>query len=70
MKKIFDIILGFIIATSFIIVAFPTGSFTLDNFRYWVGIAFGLGMAYCIGVWNKEKIDNLEKEIENLKKNK
>ncbi len=70
MKRIFDIILGFIFATSFVIVGFPSGSFTLDNFRYWVGVAFGLGLAYCIGAWNKERIDDLEKEIEDLKNNK
>ncbi len=70
MKKIFDIIIGFILATCFIIIGFPSSSFTLDNFRYWVGAAFGLGLAYCIDAWNKEKIDNLEKEIEDLKNNK
>ena len=70
MKRIFDIILGFIFATSFIIVGFPAGSFRLDNFRYLVGAAFGLGLAYCIGAWNKERIDDLEKEIEDLKNNK
>lgn len=70
MKRIFDIILGFIFATSFIIVGFPSGSFILDNFRYWVGVAFGLGLAYCIGAWNKERIDNLEKEMEDFKNNK
>ena len=70
MKRIFEIILGFMCATTFIIVGFPQGSFMFDNFRYWVGAAFGIGLAYCIGAWNKEKIDKLEKEIEDLKNNK
>ena len=69
MKKIFDIILGFGFATCFIICTYPPSTF-LQNWHYWVGTAFGLGLAYCIGVWNKEKIDNLEKEIEDLKNNK
>lgn len=69
MKKIFDIIFGFIIATSFTIILFPSGSFIFDNFRYWFGITFGLGMAYCIGAWNREEINKLKEEINKLKEN-
>ena len=69
MKKIFDIILGFVFSTCFIICTYPIGNEFIQKWHYWLGTAFGLGLAYCIGVWTKEKIDKLEKEIENLKKN-
>ena len=69
MKKIFDIILGFGFATCFIIFTYPPGAEFLQNWHHWLGTAFGLGLAYCIGVWNKEEINNLKEEIKNLKKN-
>lgn len=69
MKKIFDIILGFGFATCFIIFTYPMGNEFIQKWHYWAGTAFGLGLAYCIGVWNKEEINDLKKEIEELKKN-
>jgi len=69
MKKIFDVILGFGFATCFIICTYPLGNEFVQKWHYWVGTAFGLGLAYCIGVWNKEEINELKKEIKNLKNN-
>ena len=69
MKKIFDIILGFGFATCFIICTYPTGNEFIQKWYYWVGTALGLGLAFTIGKWNKDKIDELEDEIKELKKN-
>ena len=69
MKKIFDIIFGFCFATCFIILTYPMGNEFIQKWHYWAGTALGLGLAYCIGVWNKEEINDLKEEIEKLKKN-
>jgi len=66
MKKILDIVFGFMFATSFIILTYPS---SYENYQYWLGIAIAIGLSYCMSAWNEEDIDELKKEIEKLKKN-
>ena len=66
MKHIFDtiisILFGVVLTISFI------GHDTIIQYQ-WVGIAIGIGLAFAISKWNKDKIDDLEKKIDELKKN-
>ena len=69
MKKVLDIIIGFLFAWCFVIVVYPNPSIIINNWYLWFGTSFGLGIAYCMIKWDGEKITKLEKEIEELKKN-
>lgn len=66
MKYIFDIIFGILFGVA-LTISFIEHD-TLIQYQ-WVGIAIGIGLAFTIGKWNKDKIDELEKKIEELKKN-
>lgn len=66
MKYIFDIIFGMLLGAAMTISFIEHD--TLIQYQ-WVGIAIGIGLAFTIGKWNKDKIDELEKKIEELKKN-
>lgn len=66
MKYIFDIIFGILFGVA-LTISFIEHD-TLIQYQ-WIGIAIGIGLAFTIGKWNKDKIDELEKKIEELKKN-
>ena len=64
-------ILSFIISMIFGII-FAIGSLSHESIKSfeWIGIAVGIGTLIFVCQTHKEKIDKLEKEIEELKKNK
>jgi len=66
MKYIFDFLIGTVFATIFVISFMD---YEVIKQFWWIGIAIGIGSAFTISKWNKDKIDDLEKEIEELKKN-
>ena len=65
MKKFFDIIIGTLFAVLFIVIPLPK-HIIIEHWDYLMGISVGLGMAYCFGIWNKEKIEKLEKDKEKI----
>lgn len=66
MKYIFDIILGMLLGAAITISFIEHDTFIQYQ---WIGIAIGIGLSFTISKWNKDHIDDLEKEIEELKKN-
>lgn len=66
MKYFFDVIIGMLLGVA-LTISFLDHD-TIIQYQ-WIGIAIGIGLAFTIGKWNKDKIDELEKEIEELKKN-
>lgn len=64
MKYIFDFLIGIAIAAIFVISFMD---YELIKQLWWIGIAIGIGSAFTISKWNKDKIDDLEKKIDELK---
>ena len=64
MKYIFDFLIGTVFATIFVISFMD---YEMIKQFWWIGIAIGIGSAFTISKWNKDKIDDLEKKINELK---
>ena len=64
MKYIFDFSIGIVFGTIFTISFMD---YELIKQFWWIGIAIGIGSAFTISKWNKDKIDDLEKKIDELK---
>ena len=67
MKYIFDIIIGILFGVVLTISSFIDHD-TIIQYQ-WIGIAIGIRLAFAISKWNKDKIDDLEKKIDELKEN-
>ena len=66
MKHIFDTIISILFGVIFTVSFVDHNTFIQYK---WVGIAIGIGLAYALSKWTKDDIDNLEKKIDELKKN-
>ena len=66
MKYFFDIIIGMLLGAA-LTISFIDHD-TIIQYQ-WVGIAIGIGLAFIISKWNKDKINDLEKKIDELIKN-
>ena len=66
MKHFFDAIISILFGVIFTVSFVDHNTFIQYK---WVGIAIGIGLAFAISKWNKDDIDNLEKKIDELKKN-
>lgn len=66
-KKIFDVILGTTYSFALMLCTYPYNG--VAEKLYLLGTAFAIGLAFSVNVWNKEEIDKLRKEIEDLTKN-
>lgn len=66
MKYFFDVIIGMLLGAA-LTISFIDHD-TIIQYQ-WVGIAIGIGLAFTISKWNKDKINDLEKKIDELIKN-
>ena len=66
--KLFDLILGLLYSFLFTTVLIEREEL-FNNWQWWVGGTFAIGVSYALCKWNKDEIDTLKEEIDNLKMN-
>jgi len=69
LSRIYDLFCGIVYAFLFATV-FIERDDLFNHWQWWVGIIFAVGICFTTIKWNKDEIDSLKKEINNLKENK
>jgi hypothetical protein len=64
--KIFDLFSGLLYSFLFTTV-FIEREDLINNWQWWVGGTFAIGICYTLYKWNKDEIDILKEEIDKLK---
>lgn len=66
LKKIYDLFIGFVWSFFFTTV-FIEREELFNNWKWWIGIVFSIGICFTTIKWCKDEIDSLKEEIKALK---